>query len=133
MTLRQFAEQVFLPSKQVNCSGNTLSSFQGNLNNYIYPRLGSLKLPEITSGHINALLLEVQASGKAHGTVVKVYTVLKSLFKLAYMNDTIDRNPMDKVERILGKDEVSSSNLDSSSQNGSEVVRFRNFFFCFAR
>ena len=35
MTLRQFAEQVFLPSKQVNCSGNTLSSFQGNLNNYL--------------------------------------------------------------------------------------------------
>ena len=114
MTLRQFAEQVFLPSKQVNCSGNTLSSFQGNLNNYIYPRLGSLKLPEITSGHINALLLEVQASGKAHGTVVKVYTVLKSLFKLAYMNDTIDRNPMDKVERPKPrKDEIKKDSVEA--------------------
>ena len=114
MTLRQFAEQVFLPSKQVNCSGNTLSSFQGNLTNYIYPRLGSLKLPEITSGQINALLLEVQASGKAHGTVVKVYTVLKSLFKLAYMNDTIDRNPMDKVERPKPrKDEIKKDSVEA--------------------
>ena len=56
-------------------------------------------MPEITPAQITALLLDIQATGKAHATVIKVYTVLHSLFKMAYMGDMIDRNPMDKVER----------------------------------
>ena len=35
------------------------------------------------------------------------------------------------VERILGKDEVTSSNLVSSSKKSSETFRFQNFSFCF--
>jgi len=61
--------------------------------------LGDLRLPDITSANISAFLLSVQAEGKSHGTVIKYYTILKSLFKMAYMNDEIPRNPMDKVER----------------------------------
>ena len=48
---------------------------------------------------ITALLLDIQAEGKAHSTVIKVYTILHSFFKMAYMGDMIDCNPMDKVER----------------------------------
>jgi hypothetical protein len=35
------------------------------------------------------------------------------------------------VERVLGKDEVTSSNLVSSSKKSPEIARFQGFFFCF--
>lgn len=66
-----------------------------------------MKMPDITAANISALLLDMQAQGKAHATCIKVYTVLKSLFKMAYLSDIIQKNPMDKVERPKQrKDEV---------------------------
>lgn len=107
LSFRQYSEQVFLPAKAIHCSQNTLSSFQGNLNRYLYPALGETKMPDVTSAQITSTLLNIQNTGKAHGTVVKLYTVLKSIFKMAYMADVVDRNPMDKVERPKPrKDEV---------------------------
>ena len=98
-TLCQYSERVFMPAVALRATENTRSSYQGNLNRWIYPALGDMKLPEITSAQISALLLDMQAQGRANATAVKVYTILKSLFKMAYLADMIDRNPMDKVER----------------------------------
>lgn len=106
-TLRQYGESVFMPAKAVTISENSRCSFQGNLDRWIYPALGELRMPDITAANISALLLDMQAQGKAHATCVKVYTVLNSLFKMAYLSDTIPKNPMDKVERPKQrKDEV---------------------------
>lgn len=106
-TLRQYGERVFMPAKAVTISENSRSSFQGNLDRWIYPALGEMKMPDITAANISALLLDMQAQGKAHATCIKVYTVLKSLFKMAYLSDIIQKNPMDKVERPKQrKDEV---------------------------
>lgn len=99
LTLRQYGERVFMPSKAVTMSENSRSNYQGYLDKKIYPALGDLKLPEITPAQITALLLDIQAEGKAHSTVIKVYTILHSFFKMAYLGDVIDHNPMDKVER----------------------------------
>lgn len=99
VTLYQYGEKVFMPAKTLTATENTRTSFQGNLNKWIYPALGAMKLPEITSAQITALLLEMQSRGKANATVVKVYTILNSLFKMAYLSDMIERNPMDKVQR----------------------------------
>lgn len=110
LTLQRYGEEVFMPAKAITVSENTRASFQGNLNLHIYPVLGPLKMPDITSANITALLLSLQSAGLAHGTVVKAYTVLRSLFKMAYLGDVIDRNPMDKVERPKPrKDEIKAS------------------------
>ena len=98
-TLQQYCEMVFMPALTVRCSENTRASYETNLRIWIYPAIGAFKLPEITSAQIAALLLAMQSKGKAHGTVVKTYTVLQAVFKMAYMADVIERNPMDKVER----------------------------------
>ncbi len=98
-TVKDFGEKVFMPSLTITCSENTRNSFQGNLGNHIYPAIGALKMPDVTPAQINALLLKYQASGKAHASCVKLYTILNLLFKKAYMQDVIDRNPMDKVDR----------------------------------
>ena len=110
LTFRQYGERAFMPSKTVTMSENSRSNYQGYLDKKIYPALGDLKLPEITPAQITALLLDIQAEGKAHSTVIKVYTILHSFFKMAYLGDMIDRNPMDKVERPKPrKDEVKAS------------------------
>lgn len=99
LTLKQYGERVFMPAKTVTMSENSRDSYQRNLDKKIYPVLGEHKLPDITPAQISALLLDIQAQGKAHGTVLKVYTILLGLFKMAYLSDNIQRNPMDKVER----------------------------------
>ena len=98
-TLRQYGETIFMPTKTVTMSENGRCAYQGNLNHWIYPALGDLKMPDITPANITALLLSMQSAGRANATCVKVYTILHSLFKMAYMGDVITVNPMDKVER----------------------------------
>ncbi len=98
-TLKKFGEEVFMPAKAVTMSENGRCAYQGNLDRWIYPALGELKMPDITPANISALLLSMQSQGKAHATCVKVYTILHSLFKMAYMSDVVPINPMDKVER----------------------------------
>lgn len=98
-TLRQYGEAVFMPTKSITMSENGRCAYQGSLNHWIYPALGDLKMPDITPANISSLLLSMQSKGKAHATCVKVYTILHSLFKMAYMSDVITTNPMDKVER----------------------------------
>ncbi len=106
-TVRQYAERVFMPAKTVTMSENSRASFQSTLNTWIYPAIGDKKLPDVSPADLSALLLSVQAQGRAHSTAVKVYTVLNTLFKMAYLSDMIQRNPMDKVARpIPRKDEI---------------------------
>ena len=106
-TVNQYATRVFMPALKIRCAENTRSSYQTNFDNWILPAIGSLKLTEVTAGQINALLLSMQAQGKSQSTCVKVYTVLKGLFKSAYLDDEIEKNPMDKVMRPRPrKDEV---------------------------
>lgn len=99
LTLRQYGETVFMPAKAVTLAETSRYNYQRKLEQWIYPALGDLKLPDITQANITALLLDMQRKGKAHKTCVMVYAIINSLFKMAYMSDVIDRNPMDKVER----------------------------------
>lgn len=88
-TVRQYAELVFMPAKTVTMSENSRASFQSALNTWIYPRLGDKMLPDVSPADLSALLLDIQAQGRAHSTAVKVYTVLHTLFKMAYLSDMI--------------------------------------------
>lgn len=113
-TLRQYSEKVFMPSLSVRCSENTRSTYQGNLDKWILPTLGDFKMPDITPASITALLLSMQAQGKAQSTCVKVYTILHSLFRMAFMADVVLQNPMDKVERPKSrKDEAQGQDVEA--------------------
>lgn len=99
LTVKQYGERVFMPAKSVTFGDTSRENYQIYLNTRIYPAIGGMKLPEVSSANINALLLSIQSEGKSHATVVKVYNILLGLFKMAYMSDMIHRNPMDRVER----------------------------------
>ena len=113
-TLQKYGEEIFMPTKAVTMSENGRCAYQGSLNHWIYPALGDLKMPDITPANISALLLSMQFQGKARATCVKVYTILHSLFKMAYMSDVVTTNPMDKVERPRPrKGELKDKGLES--------------------
>lgn len=71
-------------------------------------------MPDITPASITALLLYMQAQGKAHSTCVKVYTILHSLFRMDFTADVVLQNPMDKVERPKSrKDEARGQDVEA--------------------
>lgn len=80
-------------------------------------------MPEVSPAQLTALLLGVQGQGQAHSSVVRLYAILSGLFKMAYMGDMIDRNPMDKVERPKPrKDELKKA--DTPESYTVEEVRY---------
>lgn len=72
LTLRQYGERVFMPSKIVTMSENSRANYQGYPDRTICPALDDIRLPDITPAQISALLWDVQTGGKAHSTVMKV-------------------------------------------------------------
>lgn len=114
LTLRQYGDTVFMPAKAVTCSENTRTSFQGVLDYHIYPTFGDKKITEVNSADITRLLLSIQAKGRSVSTCVKVYTILHLLFKMAYLADVIEKNPMDKVQRPKPrKDETKGTQVEA--------------------
>ena len=114
LTVKQYGEKVFMPAKKITVSENTRSSFQRTLDKIIYPAIGEVKLPNVTSAQITAMLLSYQATGKALASCVKLYTITNLLFKMAFQSDAISKNPMDKVERPrLRKDEEKKAEIEA--------------------
>lgn len=98
-TFRQYVEHVYMPALTARCSANTTANYKGNLEKWIYPAFGDFKLPDITGAEIEALFTSMQQQKMAHSSVVKIYTILKGVFKRARKTGVIDRNPMDLVDR----------------------------------
>lgn len=99
MTVQRFCEETFLPDLRLRCSENTAYNYRLQLEKHIYPVIGQIELSEIKSGNINELLRKYQMSGNSLSTAIKVYTIVRAVMKMAYKDDLIDRNPMDKVDR----------------------------------
>lgn len=100
-----------MPAKTVTMSENARASYQGNLVRWIYPALGDVKPPEITPAQLSALLLSMQAQGKAQETVLKVYS------------DTIPLNPMDKVDRPKPRKDEQPKEEEEKAYKAPELHR----------
>jgi integrase len=55
LTVRQFLEDEWLPSLASNVRPSTLSSYRGNVRNYLVPALGSIPLQKLNGDHIRAM------------------------------------------------------------------------------
>jgi len=98
-TLRQYADGVFMPSKEATFSENSRSSYRMYLDRHILPALGDFLLGEVSPAMLTKLLLDFQKSGKSHASVIKMYNILNGVFKMAFLDDSIKDNPMLKVPR----------------------------------
>lgn len=98
-TFRSYAESVYLAQKEVETTGNTISSYRTALRVHIFPAIGDKKIAEVRPADLNRLLLDMQKQGLKHSTRVKTYNIINGIFKMAMLDDTIAVNPMDKVQR----------------------------------
>jgi len=118
LTLRQYAERVFLPEKAVTLSAKTVYTYRWSLEKYVYPTpIADMKMVDITSAQLSALLLDFQKSGQAHASCVRLYAILSCLFASAFSCDTITINPMLKVSRPKPrKDELRKDGPETLSE-----------------
>lgn len=114
-TLRQYADGVYMPAKEVTFSENSRSSYRQFLDRHILPVLGNLPLGDISPAMLTKLLLEFQKGGKAHSSAVKLYNILNGIFKMAFLDGSINENPMLRVSRPTPrKDERPQEECDKS-------------------
>ena len=120
-TFSQFCEKVFYPSIAITGARSTLSTYKRDLNTHVFPTIGNMRITEITPAVLTALLLSLQAK-LAVGTCQKIYTTMHTVFSMAYRQDTIDRNPMDKVQRPRPrKDEIQDE--EAKAYEEDEIIR----------
>ena len=98
-TFKQYGERVFMPSKKITTAEKTRAYYQGALDNHLYKAFGNIPLQELSSAQIKEFFLSLQESKLSHSTIIGIWVTLNQLLKMAYCDDTIDRNPIDKVQR----------------------------------
>ncbi len=98
-TLRQYADGIFMPTKELSLSENGRSSYRQFLDLHILPTLGDFLMTDISSSMLTKLLVDFQQKGYAQATCVKLYNILNGVFQMAFLDDTILSNPMLKVSR----------------------------------
>ena len=98
-TVRQYADGVFMPTKEATFSENARSSYRMFLDKHVLPALGDTLLVDVTPAMISKLLVDFQKAGYAHATAVKLYNILNGVFEMAFLDDSISMNPMLKVKR----------------------------------
>lgn len=103
-TVQQYAEKVFMPTKELSIAENTRLSYWSNLNEHIFPAFGDCLIKDVTTAMINGMLSDFQKT-HSYGSAVKVYNICNGLFGMAFRDDTISVNPMFKVERPAQKKE----------------------------
>ena len=97
--VQQYADGVFMPTKEATFSENARSSYRMFLDKHILPVLGDVLLVEVSPAMISKLLIDFQRAGYAHATTVKLYNILNGIFEMAFLDDSIPMNPMLKVKR----------------------------------
>ena len=98
-TVEQYSERVFMRNIRSTGSKQTVDGYERCLTRWIYPRIGSTRINEVTPAQIKEILLSMQNDGYAYTSVIKAYAIMNTLFKSAYLDETKDRNIMDRVPR----------------------------------
>lgn len=112
-TFKQYGERVFMPSKKITTAEKTREYYQGALNNHLYKAFGAIPLQDLTSAQITEYFTKLQASDLSHSTIIGIYVTLNQLLKMAYNDDTIDRNPIDKVQRPRQRKDEQKRNVEA--------------------
>lgn len=77
----------------------TKDLYQGLLRNHVSPTLGKRTLATLRPAHVDALLLEKRAEGKAASTLRNLYAALRACLDGAVRDGLVKGNPVAKVDR----------------------------------
>ena len=120
-TVRQYAESVYMPTKEATFSKTSLASYNMFLERYIFPAIGEMLLTETTPAMISRLILDFQRKGYAHASAVKLYNILNGIFEMAFLDDSIPMNPMLKVKRPAPRKDEAPKDENEKAYTVDEV------------
>jgi len=95
-------------SKFPSVEQTTYDRAEATAKNQIYPIIGYMVVGDISATDIKNLLNHLMNKGLAYSTVKKVYVLLNEYFKTLYLEEMINKNPMDNVEMIKKANFLSS-------------------------
>lgn len=128
-TVRQYADGVFMPSKEATFSENARYSYRMFLDKHIFPVIGDFFIKDISTAMLRKLLLDYQKKGYAHSSCVKLYNILNGFFDMAFQDDSIGTNPMLKVARPKPRKEEKAQ---EDTKKSYTVRELRHILQCLA-
>lgn len=113
-TVRQYADGVYMPTKETTFSENARASYRMFLDKYILPVIGDTLLTDVTPAMITKLLIDFQRQGYAHATAIKLYNILNGVFEMAFLDDSISGTPMLRVKRPAPRKEETQDETEKA-------------------
>ncbi len=118
-------EWIKIVAKEIKIS--TLADYRYSMNRYILPYFGNRPISNIGYLEIRKFVSELTCSAKR---INNVLVPMRSVLKMAFLDGTIDRNPMDRIKNV----KVTKPDIYPLSMEEVKLVldcvspRFRNFF-----
>jgi integrase len=103
LTLEDWFKEWIATYKQNTVKQGTIKSYQAHFSAYIKPQIGKMKLEDIRPEHLQKLLNGMVEKDFADDTITLTYCVLSGIFKQAYKNELIPKNPLSVCTRPKGK------------------------------
>jgi integrase len=106
----------------------TFNMYQYNINKWIIPLLGGIKVQQFKKAHANQFstqLLEKIASSTAH----KVFTLARMIFSYAVAEDVIPKNPFENTLIKRGKPAISTWTFDELNKFLQVVKKDNEFYY----
>ena len=96
ITFRDYVENVWLPSRQVEVS--TLAGYRSYLDKHFLPYFGNRQMAEILPSSVQDWVTAAVGSGLSPTSVRKYHVMLHSVFKRAVRDRVIVTNPCESIE-----------------------------------
>lgn len=103
ITLDDWFNEWITTYKQNTVKQGTVESYKKHYSAYLKKPLGKLKLADIRAEHLQKVLNNMSKDGYADDTITLTYCVLSGVFKQAYKNELIAKNPFSLITRPKGK------------------------------
>ncbi len=111
-----YVQMWFNAYKKPNITSGTALYYKRHLNNNILPYLGNMKVRDITSMQVTALLGDLSKKySKSHQGVALI--LLKEIFDSAVDNGLILKSPVPKGQKPMGKARVKKQALTEDQEN----------------
>jgi integrase len=82
---------------QATCQRSTLAGYSSAIHYHLAPKFGVLPIAELTATIIKEWLTELSCSNKRKNNIL---TPLRQLFEGMYLDEFIDKNPLDRVKNL---------------------------------
>ncbi len=106
---------------------STLQDYRYTMNRYVLPYFGNTPIGEINHLDIRKFMSGLTCTNKRKNNIL---VPMRSVIKMAFLSDIIDRNPMDKIKNLkIEKPDIYPLSMDEVRLFLENVSpRFRNFF-----